>query len=69
MASISGKARITLSIEVVLSSTWDGDCTLQQIHDQAKREALEVVRRACEEEDIEILGEPRFVTFIGEETC
>lgn len=48
------RARVTLTIEVACTSNWFGDTTVNQIHEQAKREALEKVNHTS----IKVIGTP-----------
>lgn len=40
-----GSARVILTVEVPLHGSWGSDCTLSQVHKQAKDEALGYIRQ------------------------
>jgi len=44
-AKITGKARVQLTIEVELATTWGDNCTIGQLHKQGAEDAIGEVRR------------------------
>ena len=52
---IKGHAVVYAQVEITLTQPWSRDATLEQIHRQGKREALERFRRL---EGIKVTGEP-----------
>jgi hypothetical protein len=56
----SGCARVLLTIEVPVNSSWGDDCTVGQIYKQAADEALGYIR------NLESHGRPARLTVIGE---
>ena len=41
---MSATAKVTLTVEVAVSSTWGDDCPISQIHKQAAEEAMNILR-------------------------
>ena len=56
----SATARVTLTLEVSVGSSWGEDCTVKQVHDQAAEEALGFVGKlvADHKDRIRFIGEP-----------
>lgn len=69
-ATISAKARVRLTIEVVLDGAWGSDCSIGQLHEQAAKEAFDKVvnKLAAEPRSIQwqIVGETKVVGVITE---
>lgn len=56
-------ARIRVTLDVLSSSRWGEDCTVDQVRKQSAREAVEAIRSACESKSIldgriNIIGDP-----------
>jgi hypothetical protein len=45
MVKVRIKARVRVVVEVDVSDTWGGDCTMSQVNRQARTAALEELRR------------------------
>jgi len=61
---ISATARVRLVIEVP-TSCWGIDCTVEQIMDQASREATIAVQNMIAKAGGRIIGEPEVIATIG----
>lgn len=59
---LSTMARVTLTVELALTSGWGPDCTMEQIHRQASDEAIGRLRNLRTANggfpNIKIIGEP-----------
>lgn len=66
---IRGMARVQIIIEIPCS-VWGGDCSIQQLHDQAASEARGRVIKAISEMGVlgmKIIGDPKVVGVLTEE--
>ena len=60
-------ARVTLTVEVDIKSTWGDDCKLDQIYKQAAEEAVNNLQRhiyRSKAPDIVIVGQPKVTTIL-----
>lgn len=63
MNKVLAHARIKVEIELEASS-WGSDCSLQQIYDQAGREALDKLERLFQKERITVFKNSAKVTAV-----
>lgn len=42
---VGATARVAVTIEIACPSTWGNDCSLEQVHKQAKNDALGILGR------------------------
>jgi hypothetical protein len=52
------RARVQLTLDVDAGSTWESSCPVGQIHEQAAREAVEMIERVLPGR-IRVIGEPK----------
>lgn len=63
-------ARVTVQLEIKVSSNWGPECSVKQVHEQAASEAIGMVRNlspqnaTCFADAIRILGEPKVTAII-----
>jgi hypothetical protein len=50
-------ARVTLTVEIDIGSTWGDDCKLSQVYDQAKEQAVTAVKNVFQSR-VTIIGVP-----------
>lgn len=65
----SASARVTLEVEIQVSSKWGADCSIQQVHQQALEEASVKLSRVIAESEaggIRIVGNPKISAVIVE---
>jgi hypothetical protein len=59
---VTAAARVTLTVEVTVGSTWGGECAVSQVHDQASAEAQGIINAliTCDPSTakIQIIGTP-----------
>lgn len=66
----NAKARVTMQLEITVSSNWGPDCSIKQIHEQATSEAYGMLRNLSPEnaaafvKAVRIFGEPQVTTVI-----
>lgn len=60
-------ARVTVTLEMTVGSTWGGDCPLSQVHKQAKDDARGMLHRTLEKTDARIIGEMQVRAIIVDE--
>lgn len=53
---VSVSARVTVSLEIAVPSTWGPECKMSQIYDQAKVDALGILRQIAHPHTI--VGKP-----------
>lgn len=53
------KAKVTLTVEVTVNSTWGAECSVQQIFKQAREEAIAMVKRDVK--NCAVIGEPNVI--------
>ncbi len=58
MTKPSTSARVTLTVEMNIRSSWGEQCTVAQVRDQAEREAREMLRSELKPTEFRIIGEP-----------
>jgi hypothetical protein len=59
---VQATARVTLTVDIEVGSTWGDTCPIAQIHKQATEDALGILRRMKEPNRVApytIVGEPR----------
>ncbi len=74
----SASARVQLTIEVDVGSSWGGDCTVAQVHKQGEEEAIGCVRQLLDEarrsdvhalkdwaNRIKIIGQPKITAVLA----
>lgn len=54
----SGTARVRITLDIAAGSSWGDECTIQQVHEQAKRETVARIRTALQKTDFVLVGEP-----------
>ena len=61
-------ARVTLTLDITVGSSWGNDCRLSQVYEQAKVDALGIIDRLRSDHrsQIAIVGEPKVVAVIAE---
>jgi hypothetical protein len=58
-AQYHATARVTLTVEVDVRSSWGGDCTVDQVNRQAAEEAVNYVEQAAaKDRRIRVIGRP-----------
>lgn len=65
-------ARVTVHLEIKVSSTWGPDCSLEQVHKQAADEAIGLIRNAKDNaamasklaKSVRLMGEPLVTAII-----
>lgn len=68
MSRVSSYATVQLTIEIRGLGSWGPECQIDQVHKQAKREALEKLARATKgTRDFRVIGEPVVSTITHEE--
>ena len=68
MKSIKASARVKILLEISLSDRWGSDCTLTQVHKQAKdsaRNRLNGILAGVA--DVQIIGKPEAMAILVEE--
>jgi hypothetical protein len=55
--STIARAKVTLTVEIEVGSTWGDDCSLSQVYDQAARETIQAVKNIFQRR-VTIIGEP-----------
>lgn len=68
---VKATARVQLTVEVSLSQPWGGECNIDQLYDQAARQATEYLARQLRRVEgdgnaMRIVGEPRVTGVITE---
>lgn len=68
LGKVSATARVTLTLEVEVSSNWDADCSIAQVYEQAEREAKGAIRHLIENGErpcrFKIVGESSAIAVI-----
>ena len=60
-------AQVRLTIEMAADGNWGGDCTIKQIHDQARRECLRRLQNIVDtNRHMKIIGEPTVLAVLVE---
>lgn len=67
MSVLRAHAKVTVTIEVPVGSTWGPDCNLKQVHAQAKEDALHAIQRWGAELGVKIVSSPKVSAIIVEE--
>lgn len=63
-------ARVTVTVEVPITSVWGADCSLSQVYEQAASEAIGLIgnlRTRYSEVHLRIIGEPKVVAVLSEQ--
>lgn len=60
-------AKVTLTIELPIESSWGGDCRLDQVRHQAKDAALNQVRKWTNDLGVKLIGDPKVAAIVVEE--
>lgn len=56
---VSAYATVQITVEVSGVGTWGPECSVDQVHRQATEEAIDKLRRVCQDSrDIRIVGTP-----------
>lgn len=58
------KAKVTMTVEVDVPSTWGDECPISQVRDQATTEAKAMVCQSAMRGNIKIIGEPEVVALM-----
>jgi hypothetical protein len=68
MMKQSAHARVTITVEVSVGSSWGDDCPISQVHKQAAQEAQEKLERLFEKErgNLRLVGEAKVTVIIVE---
>jgi hypothetical protein len=66
----TASARVTVTVEIDVGSSWGDDCSVGQVHDSASREALGKLRHLIETDghalrQMRIIGAPKVVAIIA----
>lgn len=69
---VRASASVTMTIRVTDCGVWGSDCNVEQVHRQAKREALERINRQLFDSlgrkvKFQIIGEPKVTAVLVEE--
>jgi hypothetical protein len=64
--SVTAKAVVSLTVEVLASSCWGAGTTIDQIHKQAIEDALNVLRNKEISDRVRVVGKPAVVRVITE---
>jgi len=60
-------AQVRITIEMDADGNWGADCTIKQIHDQARRECLQRLRNIINtNRHMKIIGEPTVLAVLVE---
>ena len=51
-------ARVAITVEVDIDSTWGPDCMVKQIYHQAKVEATRLVQKGMRDSQMRLIGNP-----------
>jgi len=54
----TARAKVTLTVEIDILSTWGDDCSLSQVYDQASKQAANAVKNLFKSHVL-IVGEPQ----------
>ena len=63
---LKGTARVQVTVEVY-AGVWGADCTVDQIHKQASRDAVEKVKNLVNSISARVVGEPKVTAIIVDE--
>ena len=63
-ARVSASARVTVTVEIMATSTWGEDCPLSQIRKQAAEEIVARIKRGAP--DVKVIGNPQVVAVLVE---
>lgn len=66
--SLTGRATVTLTVEVEQLGSWGGGCDLRQVHEQAVKAAVGRLQHLGAHHNFKIIGRPQIGTVTLEET-
>lgn len=67
MSKLTSRARVQVTIDVVVPDTWGADCPMDQIWKQARESALGVLERGMPRALMQIVGTPKVTAVLVEE--
>lgn len=67
MSKITSRARVQVTLEVVVPDTWGSDCPMDQIWKQGRDSALGLIERGIPRSLMQIVGTPKVTAMLVEE--
>lgn len=64
--NLKNTTRVQVMVEVCAMGSWSMQTTLDQIHRQAKQEALGRLNKAFQDHDVRVIGDMRVIHIISE---
>jgi hypothetical protein len=50
-------ARVNVTLDIAVDSTWGGDCNISQVQKQAKEDARRILAKTFEKTDVRVVGD------------